>query len=95
MSLTAWVLRQQRAHERARGELSTLLTHVALAVRMIAQEVATASLSGRTGSAGTTNVQGERQATLDVVSDRLFGAAMESSGLVCTLVSEWGQDHGS
>jgi fructose-1,6-bisphosphatase I len=88
MTLTAWVLRQQRDHPGARGELSTLLTHVALAARMIAHEVAVAPLDGRTGEVGTTNVQGEKQQKLDVVADELFCEAMSHSGLVCALVSE-------
>jgi fructose-1,6-bisphosphatase I len=87
-TLTAWVLRQQREHPGARGELSTLLTHVALAARMIADQVAVASLAGTTGYTKTVNVQGEEQAKLDVVADELFCDAMASSGLVCTLVSE-------
>jgi len=87
-TLTAWVLRQQREHPGASGELSTLITHVALAARMIAREVASAPLGGLTGAAGSTNVQGEQQQKLDVVADELFGEAMERSGLVCALVSE-------
>ena len=87
-TLTAWVLRQQSAHPGAGGELSTLLLHVALAARTIAYQVATAPLAGMTGHAGTTNVQGEDQVKLDLVSDELFCEAMSSSGLVCTLVSE-------
>lgn len=88
MTLTAWVLRQQRDHPGARGELSTLLTHVALAARTIAYQVATAPLGGMTGYAGSVNVQGEEQAKLDLVADELFGEAMSHSGLVCSLVSE-------
>ena len=87
-TFTAWVLRQQRDHPGARGELSTLLTHVALAARTIAHQVATAPLADLTGRTGTSNVQGEEQAKLDVLSDELFCEAMAHSGLVCTLVSE-------
>jgi fructose-1,6-bisphosphatase I len=87
-TLTAWVLRQQREHPGARGELSTLLTHVALAARMISHEVAVAPLVGHTGDAGSSNVQGEKQQKLDIVADELFCEAMSHSGLVCTLVSE-------
>ncbi len=87
-TFTAWVLRQQRDHPGARGELSTLLTHVALAARTISFQVATAPIAGLTGHTGTSNVQGEEQAKLDVVSDQLFCEAMTHSGLVCTLVSE-------
>jgi fructose-1,6-bisphosphatase I len=88
MSLTAWILRKQSAHPGARGRLSTLLSHVALAARMIAPQVAQAPLRGLEGSAGATNVQGEEQAKLDVVADELFTDAMGASDEVCTLVSE-------
>src|SRR5262245_52076632 len=87
-TFTAWVLRQQRDHPGARGELSTLLTHVALAARTISFQVATAPLADLTGHTGTSNVQGEEQAKLDVLSDELFCEALSHSGLVCTLVSE-------
>ena len=88
MSLTAWVLEQQSHHPGARGELSTLLTHVSLAARMIAHRVAEAPLTGLVGTVGSTNVQGEEQAKLDVVADELFLDAMQASNLVSTLVSE-------
>ena len=87
-SLTAWVLREQSRHPGARGELSTLLTHVALAARLIAHQVSVAPLQGLHGQVGETNVQGEDQQKLDLVADELFHEAMASSGLVCTLVSE-------
>ena len=87
-TLTAWILRSQAQHPGARGELSTLLAHVSHAARMIAHEVSVAALSGRLGTAGATNVQGEEQAKLDVVADQLFFDAMGYSGLVYTLVSE-------
>ncbi len=103
-SLTAWVLRQQAQHPGARGELSILLTHVALAARMIAHRVSQAPLTGLVGMAGDTNVQGEEQAKLDVVADQVFLDAMMASDLVSTLVSEereepahvsehWGRGH--
>ncbi len=104
MSLTAWVLRQQSLHPGARGELSILLTHVALAARMIAHKVSQAPLTGLIGQAGNVNVQGEEQAKLDIVADQVFLDAMMTSDLVSTLVSEereepayvsehWGRGH--
>lgn len=87
-SLTAWILRNQSRHPGARGDLSTLLSHLALAARLISHQVSVAPLQGLHGSAGDTNVQGEDQQKLDLVADDLFHEAMASSGLVCTLVSE-------
>jgi len=88
MSDTAWVLHQQSRHPGARGELSTLLTHLGLAARMIAHTVSRAAMTGLLGEAGATNVQGEEQAKLDIVADELFLDAMQASHLVSTLVSE-------
>lgn len=88
MSLTAWILRMQSEHPGARGRLSTVLTHVALAARMIAPKVAYAPLRGMEGTVGATNVQGEQQAKLDVIADEVFTEAMAASDDVCTLVSE-------
>lgn len=88
LSFTAWVMKSQSHHPGARGELSTLLSHVALAARSIAHQVAVAPLSNMHGKTGTSNVQGEEQAKLDVLSDQHFRGAMAHSGLVATLVSE-------
>ncbi len=92
MSLTAWVLRQQSQHPGARGELSTLLLHIALAARMVAQQVAEAPLRGLIGKFGKQNVQGEEQAKLDVVADEVFLEAMMASDVVSALVSEERED---
>jgi fructose-1,6-bisphosphatase I len=88
LSFTAWVLKNQAQHPGARGELSGLLAHVALAARSIAHQVAVAPLSGLHGRVGSTNVQGEEQQKLDVLADEHFRGALAHSGLVATLVSE-------
>lgn len=88
LSFTAWLLRAQANHPGARGELSTVLAHVSLAARSIAHQVAVAPLSNLHGRAGSTNVQGEEQAKLDIVADQHFRGAMAHSGVVATLVSE-------
>ena len=88
LSFTAWILRNQADHPGARGELSTILAHVALAAKSIAHQVAVAPLSGLHGQAGATNVQGEEQQKLDLLADQHFRGAMAHSGLVSTLVSE-------
>lgn len=87
-SLTAWVLDLQSAHPGARGELSRLILHVAMAARAISHEVRRAPLRGHVGFTGTENVQGEEQAKLDILADRVFLDAMATSGIVCTMVSE-------
>jgi fructose-1,6-bisphosphatase I len=87
-SLTAWVLNLQSEHPGARGELSRVILHIALAARAIAHEVHLAPLRGMLGEAGTENVHGESQSKLDMLADEVFVDAMATSGVVATLVSE-------
>lgn len=88
LSFTAWLLRNQAEHPGARGELSSILAHISLAARSIAHQVSVAPLTNLHGKAGTSNVQGEEQAKLDLVSDQHFRGALAHCGHVATLVSE-------
>jgi fructose-1,6-bisphosphatase I len=88
LSFTAWLLRGQAEHPGARGELSAILAHVALAARSIAHQVSVAPLTSLHGATGVRNVQGEEQAKLDLIADQHFRGAMAHCGHVATLVSE-------
>jgi fructose-1,6-bisphosphatase I len=72
----------------ATPELQQLIERVAGACVSIGTLVAKGALADMLGSAGTENVQGETQKTLDVVSNDLLVAATEKSGLLAALVSE-------
>ncbi len=88
LSLTAWILRAQAAHPGARGELSTLLAHVALAARMIGQQVAQAPLMGLHDTPEGTAEHEHELNRLDGVADDLFRKALAHSGRVSVLISE-------
>lgn len=68
--------------------LTTLLLDIADCTKTIAVQVATGALGEATTKLKTTNVQGETQMQLDVLSNDLFIISLEKSGLVAGAVSE-------
>lgn len=70
------------------GDLAIVLAQLALAGKVIARELARAALIGQLGKTGETNVQGEAVKKLDRWANDQVVSALETSGLVCTLVSE-------
>jgi len=87
-TLTQFLIEERRRHPDASGELNALILDVALACKAIAKRVAYGALVDVLGTAGTTNVQGEAQAKLDVLANDIFLRANEWGGLVAGLVSE-------
>ena len=87
-TLTQLLIEHRRLHPDATGDLNALITDVSLACKAIACKVAYGGLAGMLGSAGSSNVQGEEQKTLDVLSNALFIRATEWGGHVAGLVSE-------
>ncbi|KAG6526105.1 hypothetical protein ZIOFF_016082 [Zingiber officinale] len=75
MTITRYVLNEQSRYPESRGDFSILLSHIAGLAKLL-------------GLAGETNVQGEEQKKLDVLSNEVFVKALISSGRTCILVSE-------
>lgn len=76
-----------RYHMRTSGvdpDLAELITEVTLAAKYIVNSVQTGDL----GIAGTSNIYGEEQLALDVLSDRIIRRRLENSGLVKNIASE-------
>ena len=65
-------------------ELAELILEISVAVKYIINAVQTGDL----GIAGTSNMYGEQQLALDVLSDRIIRRRMEVSGLVRNMASE-------
>lgn len=63
------------------GKLASACCEIALQIR-------SAPLAGATGGAGTVNVQGEAQAQLDVIADRLVIEALTGNPHIAAMVSE-------
>ena len=87
-TLTQFLIEERRKHPEATGELNALITDVSLACKAISRKVAFGGLAGVLGSAGSGNVQGEEQKTLDVLSNTMFLRATEWGGHVAGMVSE-------
>lgn len=88
LTLSRHIMEQQRDYPGATGELTGLLTQIALAGKVIAREVNKAGLVNILGFTGEKNVQGEQVTKLDVFAHQTMIEALEASGHVCALASE-------
>ena len=80
VSLTQYLVEQQREHGRIPAQLRLLIEVVARACKGIAISVNKGALGDVLGSAGTDNVQGEIQKKLDVISNEVLIEANEWGG---------------
>ena len=87
-TLTQFLIEERRRAPAATGDLNALITDVSLACKAISRKVAYGALAGVLGSAGTGNVHGEEQTTLDILSNQMFLRANEWGGHVAGMVSE-------
>jgi len=92
ITLTRYVLDEQRQHKDASGDLTLLLNAVQLGCKFVATNVRKARLLNLIGVAGATNVQGEEQKKLDVIANEIFINALRTSGKVAVMVSEEDDD---
>jgi fructose-1,6-bisphosphatase I len=74
------VLAGMRAAPGATGEFTSLLSHVSLAIRIIASRVRQAGLADSLGYTGEINVQGEAVQKLDAYSNDVLVNVLERSG---------------
>jgi len=89
ITLTRHVLSDQlRLGSSATGDLTLLLTAIQVTSKFIATNVRKARLINLVGLAGETNVQGEEQKKLDVLSNDIMVNALRASGKTAVLVSE-------
>ncbi|KAJ2802820.1 Fructose-1,6-bisphosphatase [Coemansia guatemalensis] len=88
MTLTRYVLEEQRQHPDATGDLTVAMNSVQLGCKFVESCVRKARLVNLVGLAGNTNVQGEDQKKLDVLSNEMFVNALKASGKFSFMVSE-------
>jgi len=89
ITLTRHVLHDQlRLGAAATGDLTLLLTAIQVTSKFIATNVRRARLINLVGMAGETNVQGEEQKKLDILSNDIMVNALRASGKTAVLVSE-------
>ncbi|MBS0317789.1 MAG: class 1 fructose-bisphosphatase [Proteobacteria bacterium] len=88
ISLTRYLVEQQRIDGLIPGQLRLLLEVVARACKGISQAVNKGALGGVLGSAGTENVQGEVQKKLDIIANEVLIEANEWGGHLAAMASE-------
>ena len=87
-TLSRFIRGEEKKHWGATGELSDLLSSIALGVKIISSLVATAGFKGLEGYTGKTNVQGEETKQLDEEADKILVEVLGTSGHFGLLVSE-------
>eukprot|EP00270_Netrium_digitus_P001176 TRINITY_DN11273_c0_g1_i1.p1 TRINITY_DN11273_c0_g1~~TRINITY_DN11273_c0_g1_i1.p1 ORF type:complete len:422 (+),score=129.50 TRINITY_DN11273_c0_g1_i1:77-1342(+) len=86
-AFTNWLLLQEQAGV-IDNEMTIVLSSISLACKQIAALVQRAGISNLTGVQGATNVQGEDQKKLDVVSNEVFANCLRASGRTGVIASE-------
>ena len=92
VTLSQFVLQQEREHPEASGEFTSVLLDIALAAKMINQAVSRAGLVDVTGETGDINVQGERVQKLDVFAHETIMRVLGSTGQLAVIASEEDED---
>lgn len=88
MTLTRFIIQEQKKFKHATGELTQLLQSIQTAVKAISSAVRKAGIARLYGLAGETNVQGQVVKKLDFLSNDMFINMLQSSYTTCLLVSE-------
>lgn len=92
ISLTRYLIEQQRQHQHIPDQLRLLLEVVARACKGISHAVNKGALGGVLGSAGSENVQGEVQKKLDIIANDVLIEANEWGGHLAAMASEEMED---
>jgi len=88
ISLTRYLVEQQRLKGHIPSQLRLLLEVVARACKRISQSVNKGALGDVMGSAGSENVQGEMQKKLDIIANEVLIEANEWGGHLAAMASE-------
>lgn len=88
ISLSRYLVEQQRVHGHIPSELRLLLEVVARACKSISHAVNKGALGGVLGSADSENVQGEVQKKLDIIANEVLIEANEWGGHLAAMASE-------
>ncbi|HSV48374.1 MAG TPA: class 1 fructose-bisphosphatase, partial [Ramlibacter sp.] len=88
ISLTRYLVEQQRVANHVPAELRLLIEVVARACKSISHAVHKGALGGVLGTADTENVQGEVQKKLDIIANEVLIEANEWGGHLAAMASE-------
>ncbi len=88
VTLTQFIIQQQRDLPEASGTFTLLLNNIVTACKQIAQQVNKGQLIGVLGSAESENVQGEVQKKLDIITHDIMVNALNWTGQLAGMASE-------
>ena len=88
ISLTQYLIEEQRLNNSIPAELRLLIEVVARACKTISHAVGKGALGDVLGAAGSENVQGEIQKKLDIISNEILLQANEWGGHLAAMASE-------
>ena len=88
ITLTQFLVARQKEKNLINADLRLLIETIARACKGISTRVNKGALADGLGSAGTTNIQGEAQKKLDVLSNEILLEANEWGGNLAALASE-------
>jgi fructose-1,6-bisphosphatase I len=92
ITLSQFLLQQERVHPDTTGEFASLLTDIALAAKMINREVIRAGLVDILGYTGGQNVHGEKVQKLDRFAHETIYRVLGATGELAVLASEEDED---
>jgi len=93
VTLHEFIMDRQADFPFSSGDLSRLLSDIAIASKIVSKDVRRAGLMENfLGAQGSTNIQGEEQQKLDVIADNQFIQMFQSGGEVCGIASEENDD---
>ena len=92
VTVSRFIVEQERNFPEATGEFSDLLSDIMLAAKLIQREVSKAGLLNVLGKTGHTNVQGEEVMKLDAFANRVIYQALDHTGHLCAMASEEDED---
>lgn len=93
ITLGEFIIEKEHDFPYATGELSSILSSIRLASKIVHHEINKAGLAEHIlGAVGTENIQGEEQQKLDVYANDVFIKALKNRGVICGIASEEDDD---
>jgi len=92
VTISRFLIDQERRHPQATGAFTSILHDIALAAKMISREVNMAGLVDILGRTGDENVHGEQVQKLDVYANEVLYKALDHTGHIAVLASEESED---
>lgn len=88
VTLTEFILQEERQHKTATGQFTLLMTHIENAAKIIGSHIRRSGLVDIMGASGATNASGDEVKKMDVFANRLLVDMLLGSGQVFAVASE-------